>query len=501
MIAHGYGMAAQSSPKLMFSNILWGYFVGALPTVGGVLGYSLATLAVLFAVGAAIFYGMHRLGAGAPACLAMLALVMIRPILFPQFTVNAGLLLVAALVCWHVYARHNSPLALGAGCVLAFLSYLVRSHEFLLVFLVALPLIPWQPLWRKPVARGTFALLIGAIAISAIFDAGNYQGKEWEPFNQLNPARAAFTDFGAGEELKQHPDILKRHGFSVNDVDLVSTWFFVDTRIADPKLLRSMLGELGILPAGSNSWANAWLSLKSLWHPDIRPLLAIALILALLRPSYGIAASWLLFLAAIIIMGVLGRPGILRVYVPLLSLLAVAPFLSEKAFRPLRPLAALLVATAAAISASAATENSKNFELAAIETRREFTAFPAEPVVIWGDSFPFERIYPVLGASPAAMTYRLYGLGVFTWSPFSVAFAEQKRQRGVVDRLRQSAGMPFLATEERYEYLKKYCDEHHDGSLREISELTLGQQRISWRRCSEKISVPLSDSPPQKHEN
>ena len=81
--------------------------------------------------------------------------------------------------------------------------------------------------------------------MAAILDARKYQWKELEPFNQLNSARAAFTDFGANEELKQHPDILKRHGFSINDVALVSTWFFVDARIAGPNLLRSMLSGLG----------------------------------------------------------------------------------------------------------------------------------------------------------------------------------------------------------------------------------------------------------------
>jgi hypothetical protein len=198
-------------------------------------------------------------------------------------------------------------------------------------------------------------------------------------------------------------------------------------------------------------------------------------------------------------MGILGRPGILRVYVPLLSLLAVAPFLGKKILRPLRPLVAICVAIAAFVSASATAEKSKTFEFAAIETRKSFTEFPTESVVIWGDSFPFEMIYPVLGASPAAMTYRLYGLGVFTWAPFSVAFAEQGQQRSVVDRLRHSKGIPFLATDSRYVYLEKYCGEHHGGSLAEIFALALGPQRISWRKCSEN-SIPLPNSQIKKYE-
>lgn len=490
MVAHGYGIAARGSPDLIFSSVIWGHLVRALPTVGGIVGYSLATLAVLFAVCTAILYGMYRLGVGIPVCLAMLILVMMRPILFPQFTINAGLLLVAALVCWHVYLQHNNILALVSGCVLAFLSYLVRSHEFLLVLLVSLPLIRWRAMWLRPVTRVALTLLVAAILVAVAFDARSYKGGEWTTFNQLNPARAAFTDFGVGEELKKHPDILKRHGFSANDVDLVSAWFFVDPSIANPRLLRSMLDELGVLPVRSSSLANAWLSLQSLWHPDLRPLLVTALILALMRPSWRITISWLLCLASIATMGGLGRPSILRVYVPLLSLLAVAPFIVGKIFHPLHRLLTIIVVGASIISVLATVEKSRTFELAALATRKEFAAFPAEAVAIWGDSFPFEMIYPVLGATPSAMAYRLYGLGVFTWAPFSVAFAEQERHRGAVNRLKNFAGMPFLSKDWGYSYLEKYCNEHHNGSLKETAVLALGNKQVSWRRCDGNNSAP-----------
>ena len=64
MIAHGYGLAAYDSPQLVFSNILWGYLVRALPAINGVLGYSLATIGVLLVYGWAILYFLIRLGIG-----------------------------------------------------------------------------------------------------------------------------------------------------------------------------------------------------------------------------------------------------------------------------------------------------------------------------------------------------------------------------------------------------------------------------------------------------
>ena len=163
MVAHGYGIAAFGTPNLFFSNVLWGYLVRAIPTIHGLLGYSSATLAVLVVVGAVLIYGLYRLGAGAIAASAAAVLIMARPVLFPQFTINAGLLLLGAILCWHLYARWNDWRALAIGCALAFASYLVRDVECVLVLLrgsafVALEVLcgrgrrhgcPWRPLSRR----------------------------------------------------------------------------------------------------------------------------------------------------------------------------------------------------------------------------------------------------------------------------------------------------------------------------------------------------------------
>lgn len=100
-----------------------------MPEINGVLGYSIATLAVLVIVGTVVTYGLSRLDVGYVACFSALALILVRPVLFPQFTINAGLLLMGAIICWLLYAQQNDKRVLLAGCILAFLSYLVRSHS------------------------------------------------------------------------------------------------------------------------------------------------------------------------------------------------------------------------------------------------------------------------------------------------------------------------------------------------------------------------------------
>lgn len=483
MVAHGYGVATVGSPNILFSNVLWGHLVRAIPEINGVLGYSIATLSVLFIVGVLVVYGLFRLGLGYIACLSVLLLIFVRPVLFPQFTINAGLLMVAAIICWNLYEKRNDVLVLVAGCILAFLSYLVRSHEFLLVFMLALPLLPWRLLFCSRSVRIAFIILFSAIAISAVIDKQAYQGEEWSTFNELNPARAPFTDYNAGYYLKEKPNILTQHGYSINDIDLVTSWFFVDPNLANPQSLQNMLAELGPLPLQGGSLSNALASLKTLAHPVLLAPGVAALLLALLLPSWRVAVSWILCITAVFVLGLLGRPGILRVYVPLISLLLIAPFLCVKLTAWKKRISAIILLFAALINITYVFSESKNSYISDKYIRTDLAHFPHSPVVIWAATFPYEAIYPVLRESSSERSFKHYGMGTSTWAPFSVAYSEQKLGRGMLDLLITEAGMPIMAQEPYIKMLEIYCVERLGGKLEMLSLQKYGTFEVSQRKC------------------
>ena len=483
MVAHGYGMAAFGSPNIIFSNVLWGYLVRAIPQISGILGYSIATLGVLVIVGAVMLFGLYRLGAGYIAPLCVLALLLVRPVLFPQFTINAGLLLVGAVICCQLFARQNNWQALLIGCLLAFSSYLVRSNEFLLVLFGSLPLLPWRTLLRRRSSQVALLALVLVMAVSTAVDRKAYQGQQWKAFNELNPVRTPFTDFGADEHLKKRPDILGRYGFSTNDVALLHEWFFVDPEIASPQTLRAMLAELGPLPAQGDSVAKGWAGIRTLWDPKLLPLVLAALLLALLRPSWKVAASWVLCIGAVFAIGLSGRPGILRVYVPLVCLLVTATYLTGKFsdWRNLLSTGVLIVAVV--LNASLVFTESKTVQITSEQAREGLDALPRDPVVIWGIGFPLEAVFPVMGASPTAMSCQFYGLGAFTLAPFSIAFTEQQQGRGMIDLLLTETGIPIVAEQRCFGYLETHCKERLHGEIKELSTQELGGIVVSLRRC------------------
>ena len=211
-----------------------------------------------------------------------------------------------------------------------------------------------------------------------------------------------------------------------------------------------------------------------------------ALLLAVLRPNWRVVASWGLSIAAVFILGLLGRPGVLRVYVPLLSLLLVAPFLIGQVSGWRNHLSVGVLLVAAAVNAFHVFHDSKTYQIAAEQTRKELSTLPNYPIVVWGDAFPYESVYPVLGASSSAMSYQHYGLGTSTLAPFTVAYAEQKAGRGMMVLLTKERGIPIMVYPAYLQMLEIYCKERIHGQLREVSNKQYGAIEVSQRRCEVK---------------
>lgn len=346
-----------------------------------------------------------------------------------------------------------------------------------------MPLLPWKALFGDRFSRIACFGFISAIAIVALIDYQAYQNTEWQAYNDLNPVRALFTDFGAGEKLKNRPDILSRHGYTANDIDLIQGWFFVDQKLANVQALQSMLSEYGPIWTQTTSLKKAMLGVSYLWSPALLTFLLIAVFVALLRPSWRVVASWGLFIAAIFLLGLMGRPGVFRVYLPVVFLLLISPFFVAQVFGWRKYLVAVSSFLAAIVIASSAFTESKRDQVFAEQIRKDFSNFPTDTVVIWGGVLPFESLYPVLKRSPSVMSYRLYGLGCSALAPFSVSFTETELERNITNRLVQDTGVPIIASDQQLGLLAIYCKEHFHGHLKELSTKHFGNVALRWYRC------------------
>jgi hypothetical protein len=491
MVAHGYGIASQGSFRLIFSNVLWGAIVRCIPSIDGLLGYSIATLLAMTLAGAATLYFLLRISVGYFVGPLVFVLVFSRPVLVPQFTITAGLLAVAAVLGLIAYSRGGSRFNLIAASCLGFLAYLIRAPEFALVGGVAAPLLPWRKLVRDRAAWLAASAVVVCIAGAAIIDVWAYSGSEWQAFWQGNLARAPFTDFGAVDLVLQHSDTMQRLGLSENDIRLIGSYFFADQRLANPKLLSTLLGEIPIETASKTSFASGWASVWSMFGPELLPLAMTGFFLMLLFARPGQVVAWMICLAAMFAFGALGRPGALRIYIPLFSLfivIACAGAILQSRWRCGAVVVVLF--TGCLMNARQLSSETATSDWMVQHAVRKFVSH--ESTVVWGGSLPIEYIFPVFTRAADVRDTRIYGLGAFTRAPFSVAFADERAGKGLLARLRSEAGIPLIATSQLQAQLNTYCMEHYGTALRlsVIKKLELWTEMNASCATAEAVQSP-----------
>ncbi|MBR0875092.1 hypothetical protein JQ633_32365 [Bradyrhizobium tropiciagri] len=465
MVAHGYGIAAYGSPRLVFSNVLWGGIVRSLPSIGDLFGYSLGMLLALTLAAVASMYYLLRAGAGYVVSLLVLVLLFARPVLFPQFTITAGLLAASAVLAALAFAREGSLIDLIAACCLGFLAFLIRVPELLLVFGIGMLLLPWPKLVRSRTAWWAALGFVLCIAAATAIDIAAYSGPEWQAFWQRNLARAPFTDFGAVKRVLQHPEVMQRLGFSENDIRLVGNFFFADPKLMDPNSLRTLLGESPVELVTAVSFATGYGSVLAIFGPRLLMLAFASLALVILSVRPNRIAAWIMCLLIMFALGVAGRPDTARVYIPLFSLLILTSCAARYAGARWRHAATICILLVAGLLNTRqlrveAAESDKMVELSV----GKFVS--PQSTVVWGASLPYQFVFPVLIRKSDVREARIYGLGVLTSAPFAVPVADERSGNGMLVRLRSEAGIPLIASEGEQALLNTYCVEHYGVPLR-----------------------------------
>lgn len=247
-----------------------------------------------------------------------------------------------------------------------------------------------------------------------------------------------------------------------------------------------MFNKLGPLPKQNISISNGLTGIEGLWHPRLLPLTLAALLLSILTPSWRVASSWTLAISAVFLLGYLGRPSILRVYVPVVSLLVIAPFLcgSISGWRKRLSAGILLIAALANTLPSFSASDAINLQNTQI--RENLKGFPQHPVVAWGGGFPFVAAYPVLSPPPQSISYKFYALGVFTLAPFSTAYKEEQVGNHLIDNFTQGEGINIIASDQKMKLLETYCKEHFQGVLQTHAHTQFGKFAVKLQKCTSK---------------
>lgn len=464
MIAHGYGLVFQCSPNLVFSNVIWGYFVQALPNSYFLPGYSLATYLCLIACGSTFIHALWKNGYSAFFVTLVIVLLMTGAIIQPQFTINAGLMMVASVACLIMFHKSQKTTYLIFTIIWAFIAFLIRKEEMMLVSLVALPLLPVKSLFLSRHVLKAFAITFIIIAVAFLIDKQAYQNPSWERHQNFEKVRNYFTDIKIADTFDIKEATLKAHNMKMGDVYLLQGWFFVDPVITDVHMLKSLVDQVK-----DKRYGYAWLNIKKsvIAFLDIK-LIGITTIVVLLiiqSRSYRVFSALLLCVSILVYIGWLGRPGVIRVYVPLMALLVLIPLLLKPNFNKSELSSFMIPVLGIAIFLQLVyykkdSTDYKNF----FEFRNAVTSYNGEPFYVWGGNFPYEKIYPVLNLPQDLLDLKILGMNTSTFSPYSNINRVLNFKNNFSKQIVSSKGvLMYEISTDRMELLNFYCKAHMQG--------------------------------------
>ncbi|MFI4922044.1 MAG: hypothetical protein ACHQAZ_10440, partial [Gammaproteobacteria bacterium] len=322
----GYGSAAYPSPGLVIeSNVVWGWILMHIPDIAGLRGYTLATYALFLASGLAVGVSLLQLRIPALLVSACLLGMYTGVILTPQFTLLAGYLAVGGFALVLASSGRDARYHLLAASSLLILAGLIRADETALVFLVAVPFLLHA--WRGNARRWRLTWL-GTAAVCAVVLAGalvlnlHYSSTgDWQRFNDIDALRGEFTDYNLGSYFVKHPEKLAGSPVSINDIKLIRAFFYLDPQVFNAANFAPLVDSVSLKDRFANNVGGYEVTLRLFDSLEVRLLLGLFLLFALLDWRHGLtaAASLTILLLLLVAIGLWGRPGIERIYDPALA--------------------------------------------------------------------------------------------------------------------------------------------------------------------------------------
>jgi len=493
MIANGHGVAHQSSPNLIFSNIILGWAAVNLKGVVFVDAYSFITYFCLWIITSFLLCEVALKSGSFFLSTVLIVGVMSKPLLEPQFTITSGLFMLCSILALSNSIRlATSKRWVFIALIFGVLSIIVRTEGAVYVLLVALPLV----VFCKNISSRSVAVYLSVLFVLGIglmeLDKRQYQTKEWDQFHSINLPRAQFTDFGAAKHLVMNNDLLQHYKLTVNDIRLVTNWFLIDSNIADPVLLNQLLEESGFYGVDRKRFNNIKKAFRKLLKPYTFWLLLASFALFLVSRNLRLGLVWGLFLCSI----VLGRGHVLRVYYPVLSMLLVYGwFYACGKWRNSSVyilLMCLVVLTNALNYKYWYGRYSKNVALYdelsdEIDSLIDLSLSSGEPIAAWAQALPYKIVYRINSGRENVEKIKLLGFGVSIITPLSYEYYDRSLGKGILYRYQSQNGVLLAASEKQKRFLSQYCVERLKGKPEFKSILASPKLNLSRASCRSSL--------------
>ncbi|HSN17918.1 MAG TPA: hypothetical protein VLV87_06885 [Gammaproteobacteria bacterium] len=472
-IVDGGGQVLTPGPHLVLTNIAWGYFAYGLHLLGDPFAYATSIYFGLALSYIALVYAFfHSKVNHALAALALFC-VYLPTVINPQHTLVAGYLAFAgiALLCNSI-ERH---LLVGGAvaCLLLLLSSLVRWDETAFVMLVVTPLC-WNYMsmaWKSPERHRWLGLAAAACAAGIGFlllDYLTFGLGEWREFADTYGYVMLFSDFGVAGYFNSHPAALRGSGFTLSDLALFSHWFYCDTQVFVPQRLAELLQHL----TWSERIASNLKHVRNIFRAfdrEFMVFLSMALLLLVAhRRRWQMLASLVVLTLLMLLLAAAGRPGIVRVYLPVLAAMLM---LGMFEFQVRTWLWSLLIGVAILFINGRYLMDLHHSNLvrqaASRHVRAATCALPKDSLLInWGSSYPFTLNFLPFGSRDTTCNLNFYGLGEYSLAPFALEHLHRYTGgKDLVPALLSGQSFDIFANRGELLSLQDYFQRHYGAEL------------------------------------
>lgn len=252
------GAYGESSPYLVFSNILYGYFVTFLHTLFQPVNWYIVTQMVFCFVCATIlsyiFYEKYGSYVGTLINLSVLFVLALNHYVWLQFSKNSAFIMMTGflMVLYAVQKRKRSRWIAG-GIFLACVGFMIRYNNIFIVscffFLICLvELLIKQRFsfkkeyWKKNLRLFlSFGILFACAASLFLINTVAYRrNTEWKYFMEYSEARSDLLDYGL-PKYYDHQKELNAMGITSTDLVMLKDWNFNDPERFDINTLQALV--------------------------------------------------------------------------------------------------------------------------------------------------------------------------------------------------------------------------------------------------------------------
>ena len=486
MISGGYGQMYDKSNLIYHSNIILGQLSLILPNFFGVTPYNYLNILFLIVCFISLGETINKISTKFYVNLMILLSSSLFILIRPTFTTIAGYFSVVAMLNIYLYNKNSEKRYLLYGFSLLLFASLIRD-EMVIFFVIFTFVIIFQSIQKNSREVLLYAFIfLTLFIISQAIHRITYNSDLLKQSKEFLFVLDPIVNYSADKLILQKSDLLLLNSYTLNDINLIRNWYFVDLHMIDPSRLVKLLTEVGwrgrTLNLNIPETITSTLNLITNYPLNMIFLSSVILMIFSSR-NKTLNVMWVLLTLSLLFGALIGRQ-LDYVYYPIFIFLFILIFLNLDQSKPITKVLTISLSTLIGLGSLNAYQSAViNLK----ETQESYQALSVDKFWVIGGGLPLELIYPVL-----EKPFQGPEIIASDWSIFAPKsnFLKYNSQNNFILDLKSQNGVDVVTNNYHIPLIQQYCKEKFGSDLLISQSLESAGIGIKNLKCpSQQINV------------